>query len=166
MFPRHHWSLKASKSNKLSGPPIPNQIHGLIKNLHAELRRAGHLEYRASTKGDGMVVEHRRHDEYTFKDGGEEDGVLELGELMAEPALGGVPQEPLSVGWDAALVRSGSGKGSGGRRGGSGWEDERSEEIDGRREAEGEAEGEEKEDGGAGACVVGLRHRLIARITD
>lgn len=68
----------------------------MIPHRGAEFGGAGDPELRAAPQGNGMVIEHGGHDEGAVEDGSHKNGVLELGELVAEAAVGGVPEESLS----------------------------------------------------------------------
>lgn len=63
----------------------------MIPHGGAELGGGGDPELRATAEGDGVVVEHRGNDEGAVEDGGDDGGVLELPDLIAETAVGGVP---------------------------------------------------------------------------
>lgn len=113
----------------------------MIPHCRPELGGAGDPKLGATTQGDGMVVEHGGHDQGAVQDGGEEDGVLELGDLVAEPAVWGEPEESLAAEGEAALGGSSSVEGSGGGR------EQGAEEIGAGGEAKGNEEGEEDEKG-------------------
>lgn len=68
----------------------------MVPHRGAELGGAGDPELGAAPEGDSVVVEHGGHDQGAVEDGGDEECVLELRELVAEPAVGGVPEEPLA----------------------------------------------------------------------
>lgn len=113
----------------------------MIPHCRPELGGAGDPKLGATTQDDGMVVEHGGHDQGAVQDGGEEDGVLELGDLVAEPAVWGEPEKSLAAEGEAALGGSSSVEGSGGGR------EQGAEDIGGGGEAKGKEEGEEDEKG-------------------
>lgn len=87
-----------------------------------------------------MVIQHRRHNQRPVENAGHEDSVLELHELVAEAAVGGVPEEPVR----------GAFWGIGEEEEGSGAEGEEVEE----EEEEGGDEGDVEEWGSFGGRVL------------
>lgn len=63
----------------------------MIPDRGAQLGGSGDPELGAAAERDGVVVEHGRDDEGPVEDGREEEGVPELGQLVAEAAVGRVP---------------------------------------------------------------------------
>lgn len=51
-----------------------------------------------------MMIEHGGHDQRPVEDGSEEEGVPELCELVAEAAVGGVPEKAITSGGSGADV--------------------------------------------------------------
>lgn len=83
----------------------------MIPHRGTELGGSGDPKLGTASQGDGMVVEHGGHDEGAVEDGSHNNGVLELRELVAESAVGGVPEEPLAgeVWGSACAALGGSG---------------------------------------------------------
>jgi hypothetical protein len=54
-------------------------------------------ELGAAPEDDGVVIEHRRHNEGAVKQRGGHRGVSELPDLVVEPAVRSVPQEPFAI---------------------------------------------------------------------
>lgn len=69
----------------------------MVPDGGSEVGGFGDPELGAAPEGDGVVVEHGRHDECAVEQRGRHRSVPELAYLVAEPAVRSVPQEPLSV---------------------------------------------------------------------
>lgn len=88
------------------------------------------------------MIKHRGDDQRPIQDGRDQDGVLELGQLVAEPAVWGIPEESLAG--QAQGFGTGAWSGIGGQ--GFGREgDEGSEDLKVGGEEEDEEEDEEEE---------------------
>lgn len=68
----------------------------MTPNGHPEPRGLQNPELGAAPESHGVVIQDRRHDQGPIEDGGQQDGVLELRELVAEAAVRSVPQKPLA----------------------------------------------------------------------
>lgn len=68
----------------------------MIPNGSPELIWALHPEFRATAQCHSMMIEHRRDDQRPIEDSRDQDGVLELRQLIAESAVGSIPEESLA----------------------------------------------------------------------
>lgn len=69
----------------------------MVPDSGAQRGWVGDPELRAAPEDDGVVVEHRGHNESAVQQRGGHRGVPELTHLVAEPAVRCVPKEPLSL---------------------------------------------------------------------
>ena len=65
----------------------------MVPNRDPNLGRARNPKLGATSERDGVVVENRRHDERPIEDPGDQYGVPELRELVAEAAVGREAEE-------------------------------------------------------------------------
>lgn len=67
----------------------------MVPDGGAEVGSVGDPELGAAPEDDGVVVEHRGHDEGAVEQRGGDGGIPELAHLVAEPAVRRVPKKPL-----------------------------------------------------------------------
>lgn len=77
-------------------PAISDKLNAVVPDFKSQLIRIQNPKLGATPKGNGVVIQNRRHNERPIQNGGNQNSVLELGELVAEPTVGGVPEEHFS----------------------------------------------------------------------
>lgn len=65
----------------------------MVPNRSPNLNRIRNPKLGAAPESNGVVIENRRDNQGAVENRGHQDGILELGELVAEPTVGRVPEE-------------------------------------------------------------------------
>lgn len=116
----------------------------MVPDGGSEIGGFGDPELGAAPEGDGVVVEHGGHDEGAVEQRGRHRSVPQLAHLVAEPAVRGVPQEPLPLQLRRAPTPQGAAAATAGGGGGEGEEGAEQGGVGG-GEQEGCREEEEKD---------------------
>ena len=73
-----------------------DKLESVIADFESQFIGIQNPKFRATSKGNDVVIENRRHNQGLIESDGHQNDVLELGKLVAGPAVKGVPEQFLS----------------------------------------------------------------------
>lgn len=65
----------------------------MVPNRNPNLIRTQNPKFRAAPENNLVVIQNGRNNQAPVENPSHQDSILELGELVAEPTVGGVPEE-------------------------------------------------------------------------